>query len=213
MPRYETAQLSVAYRSRNQDRCAVFQDESRTIIVLADGAGGSGSGEEAAERVIVEVQASYREQTSSGNWERQLTQIDCRIGTGETTAVVVDVRPEGICGASVGDSVAWAWQDGELHELTQNQVRKPLLGSGEVRPRGFDHASDRGLLLVATDGLANYLKRDALTRTISQCDFFEIPRRLIELVRLPSGEYWDDTTVVVCRPAPMRRTRQRYEIE
>jgi serine/threonine protein phosphatase PrpC len=213
MPRYESIHLSASYRDRNQDRCAVIHDESRTVIVVADGAGGSGSGEQAAERVIVEVQASFREQSSGADWERQLTQIDCRIGAGEATAVVVDVRPEGICGASVGDSVAWLWQDGELHELTKNQIRKPLLGSGEAQPRGFDHGTVSRLLLVATDGLANYLKRDALTRVLAQTDFFEIPRRLIELVRLPSGEYWDDTTVVVCRPMPRRRTRERYEIE
>ena len=213
MTRYETAHLSVAYRNRNEDRCAVIQDEGRTLIVVADGAGGSGCGEQAAERVIAEVQANYHAVATAADWERQLTQIDCRIGAGEAAAVVVDIRPSGICGVSVGDSVAWLWQEGELHDLTKNQIRKPLLGSGEARPRGFEHTALEGLLLVATDGLSNYLKRDVLTRTISQSDFYEIPRRLIELVRLPSGEYWDDTTVVVCRVKPQRRARQRYEID
>ncbi|WP_254507526.1 protein phosphatase 2C domain-containing protein [Anatilimnocola floriformis] len=213
MPSYEANHLSVAYRSHNEDRCAIIHDESRTVIVVADGAGGSGSGERAAERVIAEVREHYRQLTTSADWDQLLTQIDYRLGAGESTAVVVDIRQDGICGASVGDSVAWLWQDDELRELTQDQIRKPLLGSGEAQPQGFEHSSLDGMLIVASDGLGNYLKRDVLTRTISQADFYEIPRRLIELVRLPSGEYWDDTTVVVCRLQPRRRSRQRYEIE
>jgi serine/threonine protein phosphatase PrpC len=213
MPRFEATQLTAAYRQRCEDRVIVIQQDERTVIVVADGAGGIGNGEAAAERVIEEVRAHYLPIESAADWESQLAQIDCRIGVGEATAVVVDLRADSIIGASVGDSVAWLMNDGELIDLTKDQVRKPLLGSGNAQPRGFTNAALQGILLVATDGFANYVKRDRVAREIASCDFFEIGRHLLNSVRLPSGELWDDVGLVVCRGTRSPRTRRRYEIE
>lgn len=212
MPRIETVFATEKYRERCEDRLAVFVADDRTVIVVADGAGGTGSGDLAAETVVREVKSEYSRVHSAEQWSLALKEIDCRIGAGESTAVVVDIRPDGICGSSVGDSQAWIISDETIIDLTQDQNRKPLLGSGSASPVSFTHSSLNGLLLVATDGFFNYAKRDTITPTLSQTDFFAIPRVCIEMVRLPSGDLWDDVGIVAARIPPTQRTRQRYSI-
>jgi PPM family protein phosphatase len=186
--------------------------DGRTIIVVADGAGGTGNGERAAETVVREVTSSYPAIMTAEQWGAKLREIDFRIGLGESTAVVVELRTDAILGASVGDSRAWIIRDGELIDLTARQIRKPLLGSGEAQPVHFSAGPLLGTLIVATDGFCNYVKRDLLTRLVAQTDFLEIPRRCVDLVRLPSGELWDDIGIVTCRVSPPDRTRKRYSI-
>jgi hypothetical protein len=212
MARFETAQLTERYRDRCEDRVNVIHEDERTVIVVADGAGGIGSGDQAAATVIREVENDFRRMASADDWETELRQIDCRIGIGESTGVVVDLRPGGIVGASVGDSKASIVHDGEMSDLTVSQIRKPLLGTGEARPTGFASGPLVGVLIVATDGFCDYVKRDQLTGMIPNSEFVEIPRKCVEMVRLPSGDLWDDIGIVCCRVAPPRRTRKRYTI-
>lgn len=212
MARFETAHLTESYRKDCEDRVAVIQSDERTIIVVADGAGGVGNGGAAAETVIREITADHRGITTAEEWETELRQIDCRIGIGESTAVVADLRADSIVGASVGDSRAWIIREGKLTDLTVNQIRKPLLGSGDARPTRFSHGPLNGTLIVATDGFCNYVKREQLTGMISRTDVLEIPRRCVELVRLPSGDLWDDIGIVACRVPRPRRSRKRYTI-
>jgi len=212
MPHIETVIAIEPYRERCEDRVAVFASDERTVIVAADGAGGLSSGDVAAESVLREVGAELHRVHSANQWAEVLRQIDCRISAGESTAVVVDVRPFGIAGASVGDSEAWVINAGETIDLTANQHRKPLLGSGAVSPVPFYGMPLEGVLLVATDGFCNYVKRDRVPAVIAECEFFAIPRRCIEMVRLPSGDLWDDIGIVAARIAPQHRTRKRYSI-
>jgi serine/threonine protein phosphatase PrpC len=149
---------------------------------------------------------------SADQWADALRQIDCRISPGESTAVIVDVRPYGIAGASVGDSEAWIINEGKMVDLTVNQNRKPLLGSGAAAPVSFTCSPLDGVLLVATDGFWSYVKRDRVPPMIAQSDFFTVPRRCIEMVRLPSGALWDDIAIVAARIAPPYRPRKRYSI-
>ncbi len=136
------------------NRVAVFNiTRTRTVVVVADGAGGTGAGDVAALAVIREIEAEYLNIHSANEWVLFLRQIDCRIGDGETTAVVVDVRTIGIAGASVGDSRAVIVNDGTISELTANQKRKPLIGSGMAEPIGFICPPLDGLLLLGTDML------------------------------------------------------------
>ena len=211
MTRYETLQVTQAYRTRCEDRVAVLEESERSVIVVADGAGGVGSGDAAAEAVIREVRSRSPTLQTAEDWAAALEQIDFVIGAGQATAVVVDLRPEGICGASVGDSQAWIFDD-DVIDLTAGQQRKPLLGTGEARAVGFSRSPLAGLLVVGTDGLFNYVKRQQLQPLVAQTDFFALPRTLLELVRLPSGQWWDDVGLVLCRRRPQQRTRQRYQI-
>lgn len=212
MPLIETTTATENYRERCEDRVTVFNDTDRTVIVVADGAGGIGSGDLAAEAVIRAIAEEHPSVHSADDWAKLLKQIDCQITAGESTAVVVDIRPYGIAGASVGDSQAWVISDGKIHDLTAAQNRKPLLGSGLTNAVAFTHPPLNGLMIVATDGFYNYAKRDEIARLASESDYYEICRRCIELVRLPSGELWDDVGIVVARNKPNYRTRQIYEI-
>lgn len=210
MFRIETAKLTKGYRKHCEDRVAVFDREERCVIVVADGAGGIGGGELAAECVIRAVEEELESVNSANQWCEVLKRVDHRITAGESTAAVVDLRSYGIAGASVGDSGAWIIHDGEITNLTADQQRKPLLGSSSALPRPFTHPPLQGLLMLATDGFFNYVKRDALTPMVSQADFYSIPRRCVEMVRLPSGDLWDDIGIVVARIPPPGR--QPYSI-
>ena len=212
MPHIETVTALQAYRERCEDRVAVFTSDDRTVIVVSDGAGGFGSGDIAAEMVLREIEIELHRIHSADQWAEALCQLDCRITSGESTAVVVDVRSYGIAGASVGDSEAWLIKDGNIANLTINQNRKPLLGSGAASPVPFMCTPLDGVLLVATDGFCNYVKRDRVPPMIAQSDFYAIPRSCIEMVRLPSGALWDDIGIVAARVTPQRRTRKRYSI-
>ena len=213
MSPYEAVSATQAYRERCEDRVAVFTHEARTVVVVADGAGGTGAGEAAALAVIREVEAEYLNIHSANEWAAFLREIDCRIGDGESTAVVVDVRTIGIAGASVGDSRAVIVRDGTISELTANQNRKPLIGSGMAEPVGFVCTPLDGLLLLGTDGFFNYAKPDAILASIARSDFQTLPRKCIEMVRLPSGDYWDDVAVAVVRPRPRSLSRRRFTVE
>ena len=142
----ETTSITEKYRERCEDRVDVFHTDGRTVIVVADGAGGIGSGD-------------------------------------------------------------------QITNLTNNQIRKPLIGSGKAQPSGFTHKPLNGFMIAATDGFFDYAKRDDITRLVNQTEFFQIPRKCIELVRLPSGDMWDDVGVVACRnKLSQHQTRTKYEI-
>lgn len=212
MAHLETVTATQSYRSRCEDRVAVFTTADRSVIVVADGAGGVGQGDVAAELVVREIESNYLEIHAADQWAEFLCQTDCRITAGETTVVVIDVRPYGIAGASVGDSQAWIIRDDATTKLTRDQNRKPLLGSGQASPVAFTQPPLDGVLFVATDGFFDYAQHQWITALIRQSDFYAIPRKCIELVRLPSGEFWDDIGIVVARKTRKSRARKRYSI-
>lgn len=199
MSPFETATATQAYRDRCEDSVAVFPSAARLVVVVADGAGGTGAGDRAATAALAEVERAIPTVHSASEWTALLRQIDCRIVDGETTLVVVDVRPFGIAGASVGDSQAVIVADNGLENLTAHQHRKPLLGSGSAEPVGFMSSPLIGTLLVATDGFFNYAKPAAIEKLVATSEFMTLPRRGIELVRLPSGDFWDDVGIAVVR--------------
>jgi serine/threonine protein phosphatase PrpC len=212
MTSFETSHIIEAYRERCEDRIDVIIDCDRTLIVVADGAGGTGDGHIAAETVIRETRANYTTVQTSTDWSKFLSQLDFRVNTGESTAVIVDVRPDCILGASVGDSCAWVIDGAEIIDLTRTQIRKPLLGSQTAKPAPFWHGPLNGILLVGSDGFFDYAKRDKITQLIGRTEFFSVPRACVDLVRLPSGELWDDTAIVACRVRRAGTSRKRYSI-
>jgi hypothetical protein len=209
---FETTSITVAYQQRCEDRVKVVELDGGLVIVVADGAGGTGAGAAAAETVIREVAATASLERDADGWCDVLRQTDQRIVAGESTCVVVARTARGIVGASVGDSRAWLLEDDQVNDLTKGQVRKPLLGTGMARPVGFSHPPSLSLLLVCTDGFCNYVPRESLLREIFWIDFPVLARRLVEMVRLPSGDLWDDVGIVACRPQRPASSRVRYEI-
>jgi hypothetical protein len=209
MSLFETTCVSVAGEGRCQDRLAVLDFPERLVIMVADGAGGSGGGDKAAETVVSEVSTAAFEPRGAESWCQILGQIDYRIGRGESTCVVAELSTRGIQGASVGDSSAWLVHDGELLDLTRDQIRKPLLGSSGAQPVGFSSVFSRGLLILSTDGFSKYVKRELFLKQVNWLDFGVLARKLVEMVRLPSGQLWDDVSIVACRRRP-NVGRKRY---
>jgi serine/threonine protein phosphatase PrpC len=212
MLNFETAFVTVASGQRGQDRVRVVALDGGVVIAVADGACGTGAGTEAAETVIREVTAAASLERDPEAWCAVLRQTDLRVGAGEATCVVVARSARGIVGASVGDSRAWLLEEDGVNDLTRGQLRKPLLGTGAARPVGFHHPPARGLLLVCTGGFCNYVRRERLLREVHWIDFPVLPRKLVEMVRLPSGELWDDVGIVACRPRRPVKGRTRYEM-
>ncbi len=212
MPLIETAHAVEKYRAKCEDRVDVIHEDQRTVVVVADGAGGTGCGDTAAEYLIREVRSYYKTIHSADDWTALLRQIDNQISIGETTAIVVDIRPYGIAGSSVGDCQALVVSGDTIIDLTEHQVRKPLIGSGDCQPVAFMHPPLAELLIAGTDGLFDYAKREEIVHAVIGNEFYEIPRKCIEMVQLPTGELWDDVGIVVARNVPRRSTRVQYEI-
>ncbi|MBA3539860.1 MAG: SpoIIE family protein phosphatase [Deltaproteobacteria bacterium] len=170
------------------------------VIALADGAGGTGNGDVAAQAVIDAVAAA----PTSTAWAALLAELDrepARLGCGQTTAVIVAVTASGLVVTSVGDSGAWIVRGTTLEDLTADQSRKPLVGSGCAPFTVHAGPLAGGTLLVASDGLLKYAKPRDIALALAGDDLAVVARALVDLVRLPSGALQDDVALVLCREA------------
>jgi serine/threonine protein phosphatase PrpC len=208
MEHFEIAQRIEAYTSKLMDKAKVFEHHGSAVIVVADGVGGMSGGVQAAKtvvRMVEEALARSMDIYDPMDWCLLLMDVDGVIQDsgcgGESTAVMLAASSDRITGASVGDSAAWLiQQEGGYHDLTEGQRRKPLLGTGEARPVPFSGSGlCIGTLLVATDGLLKYTTPHQICKAALEPNIDQASRRLVDLVRLKSGDLWDDTTVVLCR--------------
>ena len=188
-----------------QDRLAIQQFDDRIVLVVADGAGGTRGGAEAAQFACDRVmQFATVSAGSSRDWTERLHAIDRELSKsdlgGQTTLVVAEVWNGAVSGAAVGDSQAWLVSPrGEMLDLTEDQQRKPLLGAGTARPCPFGPIEMRGgRLLLATDGLFRYAAQDKVLDVAAARVIPRAPSLLIDLARLPNGELQDDVAVVIC---------------
>lgn len=186
-----------------QDRIAIINRSDVSIIIVADGAGGTGDGGAAADFVIESVKADYPntagELSNPLVWQYLLTKIDRSLfstGLGQSTAVIAAVFRENIVGASVGDSQAWLIRENDHKALTASQRRKPLLGDGGATPIAFEHDRGNEHLLVATDGLFNYVTPQHIIEVANSKIPLDVPSALIDAARLKSGNLNDDVAVV-----------------
>lgn len=184
-------------RGEGQDRALVLPCEHGVVVAVADGAGGTAGGERAAKAVVDRV-ASVA--SHAYDWTMLLAELDhAQIGYGQTTAVVLWVTTSKIVGACAGDSGAWIVRADGVEDITSHQHRKPLIGDGAVVTPIECGPLAGGTLLVASDGLLGYAKRDDIARIARGADLAAAAKGLIELVRLPSGQLPDDVSVVLCR--------------
>jgi hypothetical protein len=211
-PLYETAQFIEAGNDECQDRIKVISDEGRKIICVADGAGGTGDGSRAAEHVIKEVERSYRFAQRPVDWDGILKGIDQNIPNGQAAAIILDLRQGSATVACVGDCEAWAFFDSSIIRLSDGQHRKPLLGTGDAVPFVKEFGELHKPLIVGTDGFFKYVKADLVPPIVLGAQFFEIPRKLAELVRLHSGSLHDDLAIVSCRLQRSSKKNIRHEI-
>ena len=198
------ASLVVPSRGAGEDYAGVFEVDDAVVLVVADGAGGTGSGASAARTVVAAVQAASGELAAGRVHAAELlVRVDGELarsrGGGQTTAIVVVVNAGRVTGASVGDSEAWWLTGGPERPLTARQQRKPLLGTGEAFPVPFGVGRARGMLLLGSDGLFKYAPRDRIAAAAREGAPEEAVARLVDLVRMPGGELQDDVAVVLYR--------------
>lgn len=197
--------LTISHRVENggkgEDRLLVEHYGARTLVIVADGAGGMSGGAVAAE-MTCSIAAQKLRTGGSGtpeDWARCLYEADqavVRTG-GQCTAVVVEISEGRIIGASVGDSGAWMLTGKAIIDLTEGQHRKPLLGSGEAMPMGFGPIELSGRLLIATDGLFNYATESDIAERATALSVNDAVDKLIAGVRLFSGALQDDVAIIL----------------
>lgn len=197
--------LTVAHRVENggkgEDRLLVERFGTRTLAVVADGAGGTGGGAAAAAMACSIAAQRFRTggTGTAEDWARCLYEADqavVRTG-GQCTAVVVEISEGRIVGASVGDSAAWLLTGKAIVDLTENQHRKPLLGSDESLPMGFGPMELSGRLLIATDGLFKYATESDISQRAIGLPVNDAVEKLIAGLRLRSGALQDDVAIIL----------------
>jgi serine/threonine protein phosphatase PrpC len=146
--------------------------------------------------------ASRRGAMSADAWMSRLSAIDAELFRkgkgGQSTAVVVEVDGDTLRGASVGDSAAWAIDSLGFVDLTEQQNRKPLLGTGDAVPVAIGPTPVPDRLLVATDGLMKYCPHADIDRIALGGTLAEAIDALVARVRLRSGGFQDDLAIVLC---------------
>jgi serine/threonine protein phosphatase PrpC len=170
--------------------------------VVADGAGEPAGGAEAAKAVLDAARALALAEPGDDVADVlvELDRILLARRAGRTTAVVLEVSETGIRGASVGDSGAWLVFPDRHVELTEDQRRKPLLGTGAAEPTRFFSLDWRGAtILVASDGLFKYAAPHRICDAARDPRLDRVPESLVVLVSLPMGKLQDDVAIVACR--------------
>jgi serine/threonine protein phosphatase PrpC len=201
-----TDRLAAAH-GQTADRVATFSLGDSMVLVVADGAGNSASGRLAAEVLVANVRSAVAASTFDvrlpESWAELLSRCDRSLEEanhgGETTAVLVCICAGVVLGASVGDSEAWLQSGSTTTVLTEDQQRKPLLGSGRAAPVSFIQPCRAGTLLVATDGLFKYAPGERVRAALAGQDMEHIADELLQLPRMQSGALPDDVGLVLCR--------------
>jgi serine/threonine protein phosphatase PrpC len=179
----------VAAGRLGQDRAAVLPRRGGYMFVLADGAGGTAGGADAAEAII--ASAKRFAQSVELDPVHLLETLDRQLcSVGQSTAVIALVSQNQIWGASVEDSGAWL-------DLTAEQQRKPLLGSGGAMPLAFGPYPWIPRLLLGTDGLFNYVLPERIRQLATSLPVESAAVALIDAARLPSGALQDDIALIL----------------
>lgn len=188
--------------SRGEDRASFFLTDGGFVAVVADGAGGTGGGAEAA-TALCELVAGVVG-TPQKSWAEFLLYADNVLSRsasgGLTTAVVVEAVNGNLVGASVGDSGALLFSGDEIVDLTAGQHRKPLLGSGAISAAAFGPVPFNGRLLVASDGVLKYIPLAKICQIVGGEDLQTAGANLIDAAKLPTGQWHDDVAVLLCDP-------------
>ena len=202
------ASINVGSGARSMDRVRVLAQDGALAVALADGAGGTASGERAADAAAEALDgADVRSwlQTDGLTAAARLDALDRRLARsphgGQCTAVLVGIGEGRLAGASVGDSAVWCGDHEARFELTRAQSRKPLVGDGGATAVAFaaEFAAEfaTGRVLVASDGLFHYAPGDEIWRVAMTGTVDEAVRALVTLVRLPGGSLCDDVSIVL----------------
>jgi serine/threonine protein phosphatase PrpC len=190
-----------------QDRVCVLEVGTQLVIAVADGAGGTGSGDTAADMAVslaTTFPGNIRQSADPRYWATRLAEIDSALANdprgGQAALVVASVFQGEVVGAAVGDAVAWLIDSEGTRDLTAGTRRKPLLGDGGAIPFVFGPIPlGTGTLLLATDGLWKYATRSNIAECAAAASLSAPCAELVDLVRLRSGALQDDVAAVLVR--------------
>jgi PPM family protein phosphatase len=187
----------ISASSSGQDRVASIDTPEGHLLILADGAGGLGDGEAAADFVIHKVSTSGVR--SIDECKSLLSHLDIELEVvGQATTVIAIISNGKIFGASVGDSGAWLVGKTTYTDLTDAQIQKPLLGSGRAYPVGFGPYDVReNKIILASDGLFKYVPHNTILSLVRNTNINELAVKLTDAARLPSGALQDDIAVIL----------------
>lgn len=208
---------------------------SRNLLVVADGMGGHEAGELASAATVASVVAATAESSAADEVLDLLA--DAVITSGEhiadvvasnrdltgmgTTLTALALRGDRIAIAHVGDSRAYVYSDGQLHQMTKDHTFvQTLVDSGEITKeqaavhprrnlmmRAIDgiHAVDVDLsireahlgdrFLVCSDGLCGVIDEAAIAACLDADDLTRAVTELIDAAMRKGGP--DNITVVV----------------
>jgi len=216
-------------RASNQD--AVFA--GNTLLVVADGMGGHAAGDMAS-RLVVNAFVPLDDRDSGGDLLRALAKAT-REGNRSISAVVHE-NPEldgmgttvtallfdgGRLGmAHVGDSRAYLYRDGVLHQLTHDDTFvQSLIDDGRITQEEASHHPQRSLLLralngtevdpaltirevsagdrylICSDGLSGVVSAEVIAETLANPDPGAAADGLVQLALVGGGP--DNVTVIV----------------
>src|SRR5579862_1626477 len=111
--RFVHAQVVQGAEGPCQDRAQILDLDDRVLLIVADGAGGTSGGAEAAELAVHHVVEHAHDLRSAPGptWFDLFANVDRSIAAsprgGQTTLVLAVVDDRGVHGMSVGDSGAW----------------------------------------------------------------------------------------------------------
>ncbi len=147
-------------RAVNQDRCGVAVDAPFGCWVLADGLGGHGGGEVAAEVAVDTILTAFRDKLGCSRdvveycletanraiLDRQAR--DGRLGEMRTTVVLLLSDGTSAWWGHVGDSRLYALRAGRVWSQTKDHsVPQALSDAGEIAPEAVRFHEDRNRLL------------------------------------------------------------------
>lgn len=205
MPVSYSTVVEEARSGRGEDRIATMVLSDRTVIMVADGCGGTAMGVDAA---IFACNALEKARTNAmpDVWSEWLMKLDRAMfesgSCGLAAVVVLEVRQDGtISGASVGDCEAWVFGAGAPVSLTDNQIRKPLIGGGDAMPVDFGAHLSKRTIVIGSDGLWKYANRQRIAEAAARRPLETAASALVNCVRLRSGALQDDVAIVVCEVA------------
>lgn len=182
-----------------QDRADIFARGDVAVLAVADGAGGLGDGNAAADLAMTRIREAVLDPgfdlLHPLAWARAFEALDRDVGkVGETTAIIVGLSPGMTIACSAGDSEAWLARTDDVVKLVK---RTPRLGSGRVAPDCVVRGELDGRLVVGSDGLFRHVASDKLVAHLRTAPWAGLADSLVELARLPSGEFADDVAVLV----------------
>jgi len=170
----------------NQDRVAVIMPDINhghpPLLILADGMGGHGGGEEASKIVIDIVSTSYLQ--CNPHTEPRIVLVECinkahqalrnhavknpRLASFGSTVVIMLLENGGISTANVGDSRAYLFHRGEILQLSQDHsVVADQVRAGQLTPlQALKHPHRNRLtqsMSAKRDTIRPFLNHAALT--------------------------------------------------